>query len=433
MTETSHERLRAILDEMPNLVLLIDRQTGLIEEVGHRGASTLGYQVSDVRNAHARDLVHPDDHWRLDVAIGPTIAGEEERFEVRILDARGGSQLYLLSQRMLDERRVLVSAMESAAVTDSDSRFSDLMTLADLSDDIFMVTTRDGIVNYINGAATSIHGDRQYLGVHVEEFVDPESWQVISERIRAGEQRLKVRILGTHLDGTITPMELRSRFDEETQQWYTVQRNISALVEGEQRMERLNERLRRQATTDSLTGVANRAAFAEAVEQAIFFSDPFSLLLLDMDDFKSVNDTLGHAVGDDFLRVLARRLQATVALQDLVARLGGDEFVVFVPELDATDAAALATRILDAISAPFRIGEHSLSRSCSIGGATWAEGDSFSDVLRKADQAAYKAKHAGRSRFAMHEGPANGTPTQVQSGATAPMTRTSLAEEHSSS
>lgn len=414
MAESSSELLRAILNGMPALVMLVDLTSGEIEQVGSHGASLLGYSETDLRSRPARDLVYAEDLHRILDARRSVEDGQEERVEVRFVDSSGALVPYLVTLRPFDDERVLIVCQQSASVVDSNSSFSDLAMLADLSDDIFVVSTRDGFITYINSAATAVHGDREFIGQHLSEFVEDSSWAMIADRIRSGEQRLEARVAAEHLDGSTRQMELRSRFDEETQQWFTVQRDVSAQVEHEQGMRRMNGELRRRATTDSLTGVANREAFTEAVELAIGDGHPFSVLLLDMDDFKSVNDTLGHGAGDDFLRVLARRLQSTITLQDLVARLGGDEFVVYVPGLGASEAALLATRILKVMSAPFQIGPHSLSRSCSIGGATWAVGDTFSDVLRKADQAAYQAKHAGRSRFAMHEGPSDGFP--IESG-----------------
>lgn len=412
MAESSPELLRAILNRIPALVLLVDHVTGEIEQVGTHGASLLGYSEAEVLSMHGRDLVYPEDRDRLLDTRSLIADGHEKRIEVRLVDSSGAPVPFLMTVRRFDAEHVVILCQQSASVVDSESSFSDLAMLADLSDDIFVVSTREGIITYINEAAVVAHGERPFIGRHLSEFSGKERWAALVERIVAGERRIEARVDAVHTDGTSRPMELRTRFDEETQQWFTVQRDITAQVESEQQMRRLNSELRRRATTDELTGVANRAAFSEAVELAIAEGIPFSVLLLDMDDFKSVNDTLGHGAGDDFLRVLARRLQSTITLQDLVARLGGDEFVVYVPGLGASEAALLAARILETIAAPFQVGQHSLSRSCSIGGATWSEGDTLSDVLRKADQAAYQAKHAGRSRFAMHEGPTNSFPIE---------------------
>ena len=118
-----------------------------------------------------------------------------------------------------------------------------------------------------------------------------------------------------------------------------------------------------------------------------------------MDDFKSVNDTLGHQAGDVFLQAVATRMQGTVRLLDLVARLGGDEFVTFLPGVGSDGAAEIARRMIDAVGKEFTVAETQLTRSCSVGVAIWEPGDSVNDVLRKADRAAYRAMHEGRSRF----------------------------------
>src|SRR5581483_6061241 len=129
----------------------------------------------------------------------------------------------------------------------------------------------------------------------------------------------------------------------------------------------LEDQLRHQAFHDSLTGLANRALFANRVEHALIRSarrrEPMDVLFLDLDDFKTVNDTLGHAEGDDLLVAVAERLRGCLRAGDTAARLGGDEFAVLLDELTGWDeAVAVAQRILDALRAPIAL----LSREVTI-------------------------------------------------------------------
>ena len=158
--------------------------------------------------------------------------------------------------------------------------------------------------------------------------------------------------------------------------------------------------LHEQATHDGLTRLVNRNAFGEAV--AAELADPEALarglavLLIDLDDFKTVNDTLGHGVGDGLLTTVADRLRNAVRVKDLVCRLGGDEFAVLLRGVSAPEAAAMATRILADLVQPARVDGHMLAVKASIGVAPAAPGDDPEGLLRNADIAMYAAKDAGK-------------------------------------
>jgi len=157
---------------------------------------------------------------------------------------------------------------------------------------------------------------------------------------------------------------------------------------------------------DVLTGLANRLAIMEKIEEAVARhrrrSDPFAVLLLDLDRFKHVNDTLGHAVGDALLRETAVRLKASLRETDVLARLGGDEFAIVQDrESNQRDAtAALADRIIEIFSKPFNIDGNEVNIATSIGIALAPEHATNSDSLMKmADLALYRAKSAGRNGY----------------------------------
>ena len=173
-------------------------------------------------------------------------------------------------------------------------------------------------------------------------------------------------------------------------------------------LSRLKEQLRHQAYHDPLTGLANRAMFAEQVEALLAARQPgldAVVLFLDLDDFKLVNDTLGHGAGDRLLRVVAERINGCVRSEDLAARLGGDEFAVLLldtPNLDRS--MSVAQRIIEALQVPFQIGGHEISVGASIGIAATSRSDDSADVLlRNADVAMYTAKAAGKRRAAVFE------------------------------
>jgi diguanylate cyclase (GGDEF)-like protein len=159
---------------------------------------------------------------------------------------------------------------------------------------------------------------------------------------------------------------------------------------------------RHDAEHDPLTGLANRALFNQRIDRALELARPRSLavLFLDLDDFKTINDTLGHGAGDELLVAVAQRLRATVRAEDTVARLGGDEFGILLNGLDGLeDAQRSAGRILDALQPPFAVGDADMRVGTSIGLAPVAARSTTSQLLREADMALYDAKEHGKNQF----------------------------------
>jgi diguanylate cyclase len=158
--------------------------------------------------------------------------------------------------------------------------------------------------------------------------------------------------------------------------------------------------LHEQATHDGLTRLVNRTAFGDAVTAELSGGAPaLAVLLIDLDDFKTVNDTLGHGAGDDLLVTVAERLRGAVREHDLVARLGGDEFAVLLRDVSPADAGRMAARILADVVRPMQIGDHTLVIRASIGVAPASIGDDIDGLMRNADIAMYAAKDAGKGGF----------------------------------
>jgi diguanylate cyclase (GGDEF)-like protein len=167
----------------------------------------------------------------------------------------------------------------------------------------------------------------------------------------------------------------------------------------------LHREAQRLSVTDPLTGAGNlrhmTTTLAREVERASRFERPLSVLLLDLDHFKNVNDTYGHTVGDAVLRELARRLASVVREVDTVARYGGEEFVVVTPETDTEGAEHLAERICEAVrEEPFIVGDDSVDVTVSVGISSLPmHGSASGDLVRAADDGLYAAKRAGRNQW----------------------------------
>ncbi|MEW8351552.1 MAG: diguanylate cyclase [Candidatus Thiodiazotropha taylori] len=213
---------------------------------------------------------------------------------------------------------------------------------------------------------------------------------------------------GEHLckDGSTLPVEVNSHFIKAEDGHYVVAsaRDISERIE-------LQQQLEYQATHDPLTGLYNRGMFEQEMQLVLARSRrhkrPLSLMMLDLDGFKSINDRYGHPVGDDVLRHSAKILMLQTREIDIIGRYGGEEFVIVLPETTPAQARELAERLRTAIAEeriPISSGKQ-IRITVSIGVAEYhSPEDSIEDLTRKADQALYQAKQNGRDRICLFEG-----------------------------
>ena len=182
----------------------------------------------------------------------------------------------------------------------------------------------------------------------------------------------------------------------------------ATLNEAAASVHRHHRMLRDQALTDTMTSLPNRDAFAETLGSLLEgpYESSVAVLFIDLDDFKDVNDSLGHAAGDELLRVVASRLLSVTRGAETVARLGGDEFaVVLTVAAGSNGPTAVAERICRTLEEPLQIDEHSVVVGCSIGIATSRSSGGRVDVdtlLGKADFATYMAKSQGKGRFEVY-------------------------------
>lgn len=183
---------------------------------------------------------------------------------------------------------------------------------------------------------------------------------------------------------------------------------------------RAEERLTYLAQYDHLTGLVNRTLFRDRLVQAMARSkrlqQPLGLMLLDLDRFKAVNDTMGHDVGDQLLKAVAGRLQDCVREVDTVARMGGDEFTIILEGLSCEqDISIVARRITESLGEPFHLKEHRASIGVSIGITVYPSDDhEIDELLKHADAAMYRAKQRGGNSFQFHI-PSSASPTSLSS------------------
>ncbi len=160
-----------------------------------------------------------------------------------------------------------------------------------------------------------------------------------------------------------------------------------------------------RAGNDALTGLANRQAMAERIDGAIVEANgkPSSLLVLDLDGFKAVNDAFGHAVGDELLIIVAERIRAHLAADDLLVRLGGDEFAAYLDDCDPESAVSVGRRLVEAVGGPVELSRGNVTVTASVGIIDLHDCASSQDAIGDADVAMYEAKLKGKNRIAVFE------------------------------
>ena len=254
------------------------------------------------------------------------------------------------------------------------------------------------------------------LGYEGEEIgLSPEEW---FSRVHPDDLRRLREEVAAHADGRAFHLECEYRIRHKEGHWvWMLARGMAvrshggkaARMAGSQtditQRKRAEEQLVRQAFTDTLTGLPNRSLFMDRLSQTLRrgrrkAETPFSAIVLDVDRFKDINDSLGHANGDQLLVAIARRLENCVRPGDTVARLGGDEFAILLEDMqDEGDAVTVARRIQNQIALPFVLEGQEVFTSVSMGLAPGTGYEKPEDLLRDADTAMYRAKERGRSCY----------------------------------
>jgi diguanylate cyclase (GGDEF)-like protein/PAS domain S-box-containing protein len=318
----------------------------------------------------------------------------------------------LLVTALVVARQVLtvrenVRLLADTAARQNEARFR---SLVQHSSDVIMVTRPNGTMRFVSPSASRVFGyePAALLGRPLATLLHP------ADRDRATQLFGEV-VAGP---GVIGPVEWR--FRQADGSWLHAEilatnllgdptvRGIVLNTRDVSERKRLEEQLTHQAFHDPLTGLANRALFRDRVSHALALAQrqghPITVLFLDLDDFKRVNDSLGHAEGDRLLIAAAERFQSCARAADTVSRLGGDEFAILIEHVAGSDGRPeLLQRLEEAMTYPFALSGNQVQVSASIGVATASPGDTADDLLRNADVAMYAAKRRGKGRSETYE------------------------------
>ncbi|MBI5923026.1 MAG: EAL domain-containing protein [Betaproteobacteria bacterium] len=407
------EHFKRILDNLFAYVALLNTD-GLVLEINKAPLDRGGYRREDIIGRY-----FPDAPWwsyegkvrsKIIAAVETAREGKSSRFEIV---TKMGDELVPIDFQISpvrDESGKIVALLPTGVdITErkhAESRLR-LAAAAFESHEGMIITDPQGVILQVNQAFTDLtgysaeeivgqtprilksgrHGDDFYRDMWVQLELTGLWNGEIWDRRKNGEIYPKSLTISAvrNEDGAIT-------------HYIATQHDITERKQAEERIKDL-------AYFDQLTGLPNRVSLQQKLSQMVGLASrnhrQFALMLLDLDNFKSINDTLGHQTGDVMLTEVADRLSTSVRQSDLVARLGGDEFVIILPDIDGpADVARVAQKILVEISAPYFIDARELHTSPSIGICLYPDDATENeDLIKKADVAMYHAKSCGRGNY----------------------------------
>ena len=275
--------------------------------------------------------------------------------------------------------------------------------LMDLAQDILIVLDTYGVILDVNGAAADMHGGvtADYIGRNCAEFLHPSSAQQMIDAamvmFRGGEDCTdSMELKAIRHDGSTAYLQLRVSYSAKDEKFYVVERDVTVEFQRTSELIAMSEELRMQSLTDPLTSIPNRGAFDSAMEMVQELDADAWLIMLDIDDFKAVNDTYGHVAGDGLLKGVAKNLSSAMGTNDLLARLGGDEFAMIIPEADEAEFAERLEEIARVANRPVIVDRVELKPNCSYGATRRLPGESMASWLRRSDRMMYSQKQTKR-------------------------------------
>lgn len=426
--EESFDRLAGLASRLFDvpivLVSLMDRDRQFFKAQVGFGVCETSREVSFCAHAIMQDdiLIIPDAAKDPRFAVNPLVLGPpfirfyagkplatptgEKIGTICLIDTKPRRKFTAADRKNLTDLAALVMDRMEMRRLDyvksiSQARFENI---AATSPDAIICSNSEGEITFWNKSAERLFGySADEIVEHTSEVIVPDSWRRIYDaeldRLRHGRKLQladrTIELSGLRKDGTEFPAEFSLSTWREGNTT-----SVGAIVRDVTERRQNEERLFRLASLDPLTDLPNRGAWRERLTETLMAEKPATVLLLDLDGFKEVNDTLGHSAGDSVLKDVAARLKSTCEQAIMVARLGGDEFVVLLPGNDERQANAMAMQLVSAITDRYEFAGHTIEVGVSIGVALAPQHSARpEELLGAADLALYRAKAAGKGRY----------------------------------
>ena len=396
---SGEEALSAVAHSAPDLILLDIMMPGID-----------GYQVATILKANPATANIPIIMITAHGERGARLAGLEAGAEEFLTKPVDRTELWLRVRNLLRlktfgdlQEHSFVLEQQVAARTADLQRFR---TAMDATADAIMLVSRDSL-RFVEVNATSCRmlgytrDEMLALGPVALGAITRDELTDVYDTVIAGQVSTKLSETALHCkDGTLIQVEVSRQAMLSGNDWIIV-----SVVRDITERKLAQQRLQHQASHDALTGLPNRTFFYETLRKTIALASQqgwkVAVMFIDLDHFKNVNDTLGHAIGDELLIQFSNRLMTCVRLRDTIGRLGGDEFgLILVMEQGHQGAAQVATKIRDALHPPFNLQGYEVIMTASIGITIHPDdGDDPDALIKYADTAMYQAKHAGRNTY----------------------------------
>jgi diguanylate cyclase (GGDEF)-like protein/PAS domain S-box-containing protein len=417
----ARDRFRSIFDHAPIGVAVVSLE-GRYLQVNRSLCEILGYTEQELQALTWQEITHPDDLAVSSAYARRIVEGEFPRYhlEKRFLHSDGHTVWASLSVSLLrdteDEPRAFVSQIQDVTerkeveqvIVESEERFRSLVKY---SSDIITILEADGTVRYTSPAVEKVMGYKpeEQLGTNAFESVHPDdrdrALETFAEVLKRPGLHPPLEFRLPHKDGSWRYLEhiVNNLLDD------PVVRGVVITTRDVTERNAMEDQLHHQAFHDPLTGLPNRALFMDRLEHAVTLANrrgsKVAVLFIDLDNFKVINDSLGHNAGDQLLIAVAERLKACLRSEDTAARLGGDEFTILVEDIASVgEVVQIAGRIADILQPPFALEEQEVVPSVSTGIAlSNSAHEQPADLLRHADLAMYRAKHRGKARYEVFE------------------------------
>ena len=410
--EALHAAMERHASEWGLLIQIVDHQA-FVSYASTAVHTSLGYDADEITARGVDELIHPDDLESAQATFAQVLRLEdgEAWITARVRHANGSwrwvefcvsncTRQKHIGAVLVIGRDVTARVEADLALRASEARFRAIVQTA--QEGLVVISSETGRAVFANEKLTEI------LGRSLDEIYSMTILQLLDEKDRSFliDRLARRALIGTetyelsylHPDGQLRVLRITSSPLDDGNGTVASLAMVSD-VTAERAAE---EQLRRQALYDELTGIANKSLLRDRLEHSLARaersgSSPVAVLFADLDQFKLVNDSFGHAAGDKLLRQVAQRLQDVVRNGDTVARFGGDEFVVIAEDTDEQAARDMAERLLAVFAEPFVVDCRRAYVTASIGVVSSPTG-TVDDLLRFADAAMYDAKRRGRSR-----------------------------------
>jgi diguanylate cyclase (GGDEF)-like protein len=409
----------ALLQGLPHAAWLVALADQRVVAANEAAAALLGCNLAQLLGGSALDLAaSPEDLAYWDACA----AGERGALlSDTVVTTADGRQLHASrSIRIVGDHHALVMlrdrSSEERAERERESLLSELQATLESTADGILVTDLFGRIRAFNRRFAQIwglpldllqqHDDEAVHGWLADHVVDPAAYEQRLDILNRASllhanDRLRLRS-GQILERVTRPLYSDGQASGRVWSYRDLTERIAA-----------DERIEALTFSDALTGLPNRrrlaARCAEATSAAQASGKSFALLVIDLDHFRQINDSLGHDVGDRVLLDVGQRMQGCLREPDLLARIGGDQFAVLLCPADGQAAEASARRLLNVVAQPCSVDGAQFTLTCSIGMALFpSHGNSLDDLIRHAESAMRKVKQAGRANFRLHQARAEG-------------------------